>query len=74
MQWNAKLIKKKLEEKYKTEKIPNVLIVPAFNPLCGGIAINKDGIAGPIGKLIDISKSSIYLLDGTSLGNVKNIK
>lgn len=68
------LIEKNLKEKYPESKTSKVLIVPAFNPLCGGIAVNCDGIAGPIGKLIDVPNSQIYLIDGTSLGKVKDIK
>ena len=71
---DAKPDKQKISEKYKIDKNPKILIMPAFNPLCGGTAINKDGITGPLSKLIDIPKSSIYLLDGTSLGTVKSIK
>jgi uncharacterized protein len=71
---NAKIDEEKIKEKYKTEKNPKILIMPAFNPLCGGIAINKDGITGPLNKIIKIPISSVYLLDGTSLGLVKNIK
>lgn len=70
---DAKPDKKKLKEKYKLDKNPKILIIPAFNPLCGGIAINKDGITGPMGKMIDITESSIYLIDGTSLGSVNDI-
>jgi len=64
----------KLKEKYPNSKISEILIIPAFNPLCGGIAVNHEGITGPMGKLIDIKNSQIYLIDGTSLGKVKNIK
>lgn len=70
---DAKTDGEKIKEKYKIDRLPKILIMPAFNPLCGGIAINKDGITGPMSKLIDIPRSSIYLLDGTSLGHVKNI-
>jgi len=63
----------KLKEKYKIKKNPEVVIIPAFNPLCGGIAINKEGIVGPFGKIIDIKNCQIYLLDGTFLGKVNNI-
>ena len=70
---DAKPNKKKIKEKYKTEKTPKILIIPAFNPLCGGIAINRDGITGPMSNIIDIPQSSIYLMDGTSLGFVKSI-
>ena len=69
----GKFIKKKIEEKYKIKSNAEVLFIPAFNPLCGGIAVNKDGIMGPIGKLLEISELEIYLLDGTSLGAIKNL-
>ncbi len=71
---DAKPDRKKIIEKYKIEKTAKILILPAFNPLCGGIAINKDGVNGPISKIINIPDSLVYLLDGTSLGFVKNIK
>jgi metallophosphoesterase superfamily enzyme len=48
--------------------------MPAFNSLCGGLAINQFGISGPLGKYIDINNAQIYLLDGSSLGKLKNIK
>jgi len=67
-------LKNKLEDKYPYSRNPKILIIPAFNPLCGGIAVNKDGINGPIGKIIDIDNSQVYLLDGSSLGQVKNIE
>ena len=66
-------IKSKLKEKYPSASNPELLIIPAFNPLCGGIAVNREGVTGPLGKLIDIENSRVYLLDGTSLGTVKNI-
>jgi putative SbcD/Mre11-related phosphoesterase len=67
-------LKDKLIEKYSNSKNPEILVMPAFNPLCGGIAANQEGITGPIGKLIDIQNSQIYLIDGTSLGKIKDIK
>ncbi len=68
------LIEKKLKEKYPNSKSPLILVIPAFNPFCGGVAVNKQGITGPIGRIVDIKKSNIYLIDGTSLGKVKDIK
>ena len=47
--------------------------MPAFNPLCGGMAVNQEGITGPIGKIIDIQNTQMYLIDGTSLGKVIDI-
>ena len=70
----GEFIQNKLLEKYPESKNPEVLVVPAFNPLCGGIAINREGLTGPIGKIIDVENAFVYLLDGTTLGVVKNIK
>ncbi len=69
----TKFIVKKLKEKYSLENNPNLLIMPAFNPLCGGLAINKEGIVGPIAKIADIKNSKIFLLDGTYLGKTNDI-
>jgi len=63
----------KLKEKYPKSLDPQFLILPTFSRLCGGVAANKDGITGPLGKVIDIQNSQIYLIDGTSLGKVKDI-
>jgi putative SbcD/Mre11-related phosphoesterase len=64
----------KFRDKFKIEKMPDVFIMPAFNHLCGGIAVNKEGIVGPIGKIIDINNAKVFLLDGTFLGKVNDIK
>jgi putative SbcD/Mre11-related phosphoesterase len=65
--------KDKLKEKYPNGTCSSILIIPAFNPLCGGIAVNQEGITGPFGKIIDIKNAQIFLVDGTSLGRVKEI-
>jgi putative SbcD/Mre11-related phosphoesterase len=70
----GKFIKNKLKEKYPESNNVNILITPAFNPLCGGIAVNCRGVAGPIGRIMDLDNSEVYLLDGSFLGKVKNIK
>ena len=67
-------LKNKLKEKYPNSTRPEILVMPAFNPLCGGLAANHEGVMGPIGKIIDIRNAQIYLIDGTSLGRVKDIK
>lgn len=66
-------LKDKLNEKYPNSLFPQVLVMPAFNPLCGGIAVNKEGVTGPLGKIIDIKEAEIYLIDGTLLGLVKDV-
>jgi len=70
----GKFLKNKLREKYPGSKDPKILVMPAFNPLCGGVAANQEGITGPIGKIMDIDNSQIYLVDGASLGKVEDIK
>jgi putative SbcD/Mre11-related phosphoesterase len=66
-------LKNKIKEKYPKSTNPEILIMPTFNPLCGGIAINQEGVTGPIGKIIDIQNSQIYLIDGTYLGKINDI-
>jgi len=63
-----------LKERYPNTSDPNILVMPAFNPLCGGIALNSEPIIGPFGKIIDIINADVYLLDGSSLGKVNDIK
>ena len=63
----------KLKEKYPNAISSSILIMPAFNPLCGGIAVNQEGVSGPIGKIIDIQNAQIYLIDGTLVGRVKAV-
>ena len=69
----GRFLKNELKEKYPDSKDPEILVMPAFNPLCGGVAANQQGVTGPIGKIIDIKNSQIYLVDGTSLGKVEDI-
>ena len=64
----------RLKEKYPSSASPKILIMPAFNPLCGGIAANQEGITGPIGKIMDVENAEIYLLDGSAIGKAKDIK
>ncbi len=64
----------KLHERYPASQNPLVFVLPAFNPLCGGIAVNRDRLLGPFHSLLDIPNALVYLLDGTSLGKVSDIK
>jgi len=63
-----------LREKYQTSPTSQILVMPAFNPLCGGIAVNRDPLLGPFRSLMDIDNAEVYLLDGSSLGKVKDLK
>ncbi len=69
----TKTINDKLKEKYPDATDLGILVMPAFNPLCEGIAANTQGITGPIGKIMDIGNAQTYLLDGSSLGKIKDI-
>ena len=70
----GRFIKSKLKEKYPNSINSDIIVMPAFNPLCGGIAANKEQIIGPFGKIMDIKNADVFLLDGSSLGKVKDIK
>ncbi len=66
-------INDKLKDRYPDAADFEILVMPAFNPLCGGVAANTQGINGPIGKIMDVENAHTYLLDGSSLGKIKDI-
>ncbi len=58
---------------------PELIIVPSFNELCGGVAFNEsmhDDLLGPLfsSRGVNIDDAQAYLLDGTQLGKLKNIR
>jgi len=63
-----------LKEKYPQSSTSQILLMPAFNPLCGGTAVNQDALLGPFRSLIDVDNAELYLLDGSLLGKVKDLK
>lgn len=76
-QLNKELIKKKFNLE-KTGKLITI-ILPTFNNILGGTAVNKvakEETIGPLlkNKVFDIDNSKAYLLDGTYLGAVNQIK
>lgn len=56
-------------------KNDNIIIMPAFNKLAGGMVMNKKNVElqGPVAKNINLNKSDAYLLDGTHLGKIEDI-
>jgi putative SbcD/Mre11-related phosphoesterase len=61
------------ELKLNEENTPLVVIMPAFNELCGGVAFNatKRELLGPVAsKLLRFETMEVYLLDGTYIGKV----
>jgi metallophosphoesterase superfamily enzyme len=58
---------------------PELFIMPAFNELCGGVPFNestKEDLLGPVFSSggIKLEDAEVYLLDGTRLGLLKNIR
>jgi putative SbcD/Mre11-related phosphoesterase len=58
---------------------PRVIIMPAFNELVGGIAFNEasyETLLGPLfsNRAIELENAQAYLLDGTYLGTVEQLR
>jgi putative SbcD/Mre11-related phosphoesterase len=58
--------------KIKMQNIVDVIIMPAFNELCGATVVNRDALLGPIAK--KLINAHVHLLDGTDLGELKALK
>lgn len=65
--WIRGILKKELKGK-------TLIIMPAFNELCGATVINRDRMLGPVAKQLNKRKTHVYLLDGTDLGLLSEIK
>ncbi|MFQ6051019.1 MAG: metallophosphoesterase [Candidatus Hydrothermarchaeota archaeon] len=68
----------KRREEYFSVRLEEVMIMPAFNPLVGGIyfnKINQEELLGPILRAgcLKLNEADVYLLDGTYLGKVNNL-
>ena len=67
--------KKKSETDFKGS---GLIIMPAFNELVGGLSINRfeRGLMGPILRSggVNMEEAEAYLLDGTYIGNVKQLR
>jgi len=75
----CELNKKKIEKKYKGKSnVQEAIMVPAFNPLVGGLPVNRktEGELGPLmtNGIIKLKECDVYLLDGTYMGKVKGLK
>lgn len=64
--------------KYYPNSNPELIILPAFNELCGGTALNeiRNKFLSPVltNNLVDMDNAGIYLLDGTFLGKLKDLR
>jgi putative SbcD/Mre11-related phosphoesterase len=65
-----------VEEHYGFSSDCEIIIVPAFNHLCGGLPLNEpvEDLRGPLLNMADWDRARLYLLDGTDLGNLAEIK
>jgi len=77
----GKLSKEMVEKKYKIRKTGrlNAVVVPTFNSILGGAALNRitnERHTGPLftNNVFDLKNSKVYLLDGTYLGVLKDLK
>jgi len=55
-----------------------IILMPHFNPIIGGWPINEmkseKELLGPVAKSIDLKHAKAFLLDGTDLGEVKDLR
>jgi metallophosphoesterase superfamily enzyme len=74
-----------LEEQYKVKvKVSQLFIMPSFNQFLGGRPINekkrqkrkREAFIGPILRsgCVNMDEAEVYLLDGTFLGTVAQLK
>jgi hypothetical protein len=77
----GKLSQEPIKKKYKIKKAGklNAIVLPTFNSILGSAALNriaKERHTGPlfVNKIFDLDNSKVYLLDGTYLGTLKELK
>ncbi|MBN2330235.1 MAG: metallophosphoesterase [Candidatus Aenigmarchaeota archaeon] len=79
----CRLSRAKLEERYKAvpRAMPEAVIMPAFNEIAGGIAMNSsqrsdslDDYIGPLLRSVDKKTASAHMLDGTFLGKLMDLR
>ncbi|MDI6888330.1 MAG: metallophosphoesterase [Methanocellales archaeon] len=68
-----------LLKRYKSIKTKEVMVMPAFNELCGGTSFNTSTpktLLGPIftSGAIGLEEAEVYLLDGTHIGKIKDLR
>lgn len=79
----TKLDKTAVASNYSAEEFewadPELFIIPSFNELCGGIAFNEswnNDLLGPLftSGAVHLEDSQVYLLDGTFMGTIDNLR
>ncbi|MBI4162807.1 MAG: metallophosphoesterase [Candidatus Aenigmarchaeota archaeon] len=61
----------KLRGKYKGKEL---IIMPAFNELCGATIINQDELLGPLARRLIKKTARLHLLDGTDIGTIGDLQ
>ena len=70
----GRLLLEKLTRRYpEVTKSPEMIIMPAFHPLCGGLAANAEKLVGPLAGSLDLQNAEVYLIDGSFLGKLQDI-
>jgi uncharacterized protein len=72
----AHFLPKIIEEHYGFVSNAEMIIMPAFNHLCGGLPLNDscDDLRGPLLTMSDLDRMRLNLLDGTDLGLLGDVK
>jgi putative SbcD/Mre11-related phosphoesterase len=72
----ARLVSGAVQEHYGFAMDSEIIIAPAFNNLCGGLPLNEpvEDLRGPLLAMADWDGARLYLLDGTDLGTLAEIK
>ncbi len=61
----------KLRGRYKGKEL---IMMPAFNELCGATIINQDELLGPIARRLIKKTARLHMLDGTDIGTIESMK
>ncbi|MHC1686855.1 MAG: metallophosphoesterase [Methanothrix sp.] len=72
----APLLAEAVQKQYGFAAEAELIIAPAFNSLCGGLPLNEpcEELRGPLLTVADLDRTRVFLLDGTNLGLLGEIK
>jgi len=72
----TRLLSRAVQEHYGFVGDSEIIVAPAFNHLCGGLPLNEpvEEMRGPLLAMADWENARLYLLDGTDLGTLAEIK
>lgn len=77
--WVRAPITEAARERYPEADLPGeAVLVPAFNPLLGGVALNRpeDDPLGPLlaNEIVDLDEGRVFTLDGLELGTISTLR